>query len=217
MKYEYSCIMLELVCQNWKALTSIIDASDLSDNDKQIEDEPHITVLYGILPEITSKDIANIVSKWRMPEIILDEIGIFENEKFDVLKINVRSNDLSSYWIQSKQELENESKFQIYQPHITIAYLKPGTGKKYLNAFDLNKLDIKPIEWKVSFGGEQAKEPLFIKINTSIMKYDEFSKTGDSYRSKFISGYAKDFEFKDDKSKIKNVSQLDYEEGHDKI
>jgi hypothetical protein len=34
--------------------------------------------------------------------------------------------------MQLKQELPYESKFQTYEPHITIAYLKPGTGRKYL-------------------------------------------------------------------------------------
>lgn len=44
------------------------------------------------------------------------------------------------------------------------------------------------------------------------MKYDEFSKSGDSYRSMFISGYAKDHQFSDESINviIRDNKSLDY-------
>jgi hypothetical protein len=54
-------------------------------------------VLYGILPDVKEKDITSIVKKWTKPDLLITELGIFENEKFDVLKFNVRSNMLTGY------------------------------------------------------------------------------------------------------------------------
>jgi hypothetical protein len=55
----------------------------------------------------------------------------FENENYDVLKIEVEDKLLNEYFNQLKK-LPNHSDYPEYNAHVTIAYLKSGLGKKYV-------------------------------------------------------------------------------------
>lgn len=95
-----------------------------------LEIDPHVTVLYGIhddSPEIF-KECASKIKKF---DIKTGKVSIFENEKYDVLKIEVESNDLHKVHETFKEKTDNTQTFPTYKPHITVAYIKKGEAKKY--------------------------------------------------------------------------------------
>jgi 2'-5' RNA ligase len=100
------------------------------------ENEPHVTVLYGInpTPSAMSEAIAavkecgkqNVVAK-------LGEISKFSNENFDVLKFEIISEDLYQMNEVLSNCLDYENDYPDYNPHLTIAYVKPGMGNFYVD------------------------------------------------------------------------------------
>lgn len=62
-------------------------------------------------------------------------ISLFENEKFDVLKFDVESEDLIEMNRVVSASFACNDSCSIYHPHATIAYLKKGKGEKYVNLF----------------------------------------------------------------------------------
>jgi 2'-5' RNA ligase len=93
------------------------------------ENEPHVTVLYGI-HETNVRKVKTLIENEKPFEIRLGNIGIFShNEIFDVVKINVTSKQLNDLNKVLKDELSHKNLYPIYSPHVTIAYVKKGRAK----------------------------------------------------------------------------------------
>lgn len=163
-KRSYACLMLD--CSNVKAkfkeLQKDIDKDDLYTEEEGhgMETDPHITVLYGI-HEQESKKVKEQLELSPV-EYTLTGLSLFENDKFDVLKFTVRSPDLKKLNKQCTKTLEYTNSYPEYIPHMTVAYLKPGMGKKYTKLknpligvtqrssdFTFSTKDSKKSKWKV--------------------------------------------------------------------
>jgi len=94
------------------------------------ETDPHITVLYGIETE-NPIDVKDIVSGTGEIKVMLGKTSIFENDKYDVLKVDVMSDNLHALNKKLRDNIEYTNEYDKYSPHLTLAYLKKGTGKKY--------------------------------------------------------------------------------------
>jgi len=102
-----------------------------SPNDPGRETSPHVTVLYGIHHEVPTK-IEKALEETKPFKIQLGKISLFlKNEHFDVLKINVISPKLNDLNRLFRKNINHNNDYPKYQPHITIAYIKKGKGKKY--------------------------------------------------------------------------------------
>ena len=117
-------------------LINFFDDEDIHE-EHGIEETPHITVLFGFLPHIKLDDIKphmtdKVIS---IDDIRISGLSLFKNEKYDIVKLDIESKKLHEYNAYFKENLENESTFPEYVPHITLAYLKVGTGQKYINEF----------------------------------------------------------------------------------
>lgn len=96
------------------------------------EKKPHITVLYGIEEGEAEKTKALLS---RVPKNIVATLGtvsLFENSKFDVLKIDVTSPHLTRINELLCKNVEYHNEYPNYHPHVTLAYLKKGAGKAYV-------------------------------------------------------------------------------------
>lgn len=138
-RIKYGCVMayLDIDKDWWDELQNKIDDEDIYDNkEKEFgrEDEPHITLLYGLHDDIPDEDIEKVIKSLKPPKITLQKISAFENE-FDVLKFDVESEDLHKM-NKKFTEFPHTNDYPNYHPHATIAYLKSGTADKYMDDLD---------------------------------------------------------------------------------
>lgn len=130
--YSYNCLMLDFRVKDWDNWTQIINPEDVAEDG--FSDQPHITLLYGFLPEeVNHQDVQKVLPSCRSFRCELNGMSLFENEDCDVLKYDITLTKELRRWngILSRKfpcVIEHPE----YIPHMTIAYLKSGTGSKYL-------------------------------------------------------------------------------------
>ncbi len=95
------------------------------------ETDPHITIKYG-LHENDSRIIFKELGEISPLEVKFKNISLFENVKFDVIKIGITSPDLRALNAKVCKLFEFTDKSPVYNPHMTLAYVQPGFGYKYL-------------------------------------------------------------------------------------
>jgi 2'-5' RNA ligase len=108
-----------------------IDQDDL--HEKGIEDEPHVTVKYGLHIEEPDDDLLEALEGQGEVTLTLGKMSAFKTEDRDVLKIEVDSPDLHRLNKKIKKAVKCTDTFPKYVPHVTVAYLKPGKSEKYLS------------------------------------------------------------------------------------
>lgn len=97
------------------------------------EKHPHITVLYGINPMEEDKAKALLRKVPSQVTATLGSITKFETPEFDVLKIDVTSPYLARINKFLRDNVEYSNSYPSYHPHVTLAYLKKGTGNEFVN------------------------------------------------------------------------------------
>jgi hypothetical protein len=147
-KYAYGCAMLQFDFPDMKMFHEKIEEDDLSGDG--IEKDPHVTLLYGLhSEEIKDIDVIDICQSIKIGPMDLHNISLFENKDFDVLKFDVRSNFLRK--INEKlSDLPHTTDYPDYHAHATIAYLKPGKGKKYVDMFNSRAYEVYPTRFVYS-------------------------------------------------------------------
>lgn len=141
--YEYGCVMLYATFPNKiMEIQRMINPKDLHENG--IEDEAHCTLLYGLHDGVTVEQVQNIINKHNFCDVKATGPTLFENPEFDVLKFDVgyatRCGAFLHKCNQALQQFPNTQTYPDYHPHMTIAYLKPGMGQKYVDLFKNNNL-----------------------------------------------------------------------------
>lgn len=139
---DYSCAMFVLDAPGKsliEKLTDMISKSDLAE--KGIEDEPHITIKYGLHTN-DADDVANVVSGFPGPvKVKLGKLSLFKHDDFDVLKIDVVSPALHRL-NRRLCKLPHTDTFPDYKPHLTLAYVDAGQGDKYLDTNPLEGMEL---------------------------------------------------------------------------
>lgn len=162
--HEYGCVMLALPVDSdsWKKLQEMIDEDDIYDEEGYgRENETHVTLLYGLHEDIDDDEIKEAMQGmvFTKPIIQLQTLSLFENEKFDVLKFDIECDDLHKM-NETLCKFPHTNDYPDYHPHCTVAYLKPGRGKKYSGPIDF-PMEVKPVEVLYSKpNGDKLKWPL---------------------------------------------------------
>lgn len=118
-----------------KQMTDSILDEDLTGDGR--EDNFHITVKYGLLTD-DIEEVKGVVRGFGPVVVRLGETSIFSNEEEEVVKISVEGEDIHRLNALLKGTLQNEETHPEYNPHITLAYVKPGRGKQYINESDVS-------------------------------------------------------------------------------
>lgn len=177
---KYDCIMtfVDIDNKEWEDdYLSIIDKNDIYDNDDNeygLEKTPHATIIYGLhSDDITSEEkekMFKIFKDLYEFEIETDEINHFskKDSPYDVVKFDVNSpklEELRSFFINL---FPNTQTFKGYHPHITLSYVKKGTGHKYDKKLD------KKIKFKIN--KIVYSDYIFKKKNFTLKKLKDESK-----------------------------------------
>lgn len=159
-KYEYGCLMTFFDIPTWEdKILAKIDQEDLYEEEEGygLEHEPHTTVLFGFHDdEVDYEDVIQEVRESCSKPLRVEIKGAscFENEKFDVLKFDVDGEDLHRLNGVMRESFPYTNDYPDYHPHMTIAYLKPGMGKKYVSKFK-NSLVLEGEEMVYSMPGKK--------------------------------------------------------------
>ncbi len=111
-----------------------ISRKDLAEEGRKLH--PHVTVLYGL--ECQAADVKAAIRDTGFVHMVLGKTSLFEGGDADVLKIEVGGDDIF-HLHKLLEELPHVDTHPVYNPHMTVAYLKPGTGKKYAGNDFLNE------------------------------------------------------------------------------
>jgi len=141
--YEYGCVMLYFTFPEIKEIHNLIDEKDVyidkEDDSFGLEDEPHTTLLFGLHDGLKTSEVKKILDKYTFDSCKLHNPSLFNNEKYDVLKFDVEGENLHKVNKELKK-FPYTSDYPNYHPHLTIGYLKKGTGKKYVDILKKEKL-----------------------------------------------------------------------------
>jgi 2'-5' RNA ligase len=120
-----------------------IPDEEVSDEDdtQGREDNPHITILYGIVDN-APQQVIDLLQGKPQATATLGKVSLFENDDYDVVKISVESEDLAEFQKIIWDGVEHESDYPEYKPHVTIAYVKPGSGSLYSGATDFEGTEV---------------------------------------------------------------------------
>ena len=161
MTEKYGCILAKLkTSRKFDEIKELIDEGDLSDNG--IEHETHVTLLYGLHAGVTLDQVKTALDGINVMEVEITGISLFENTE-DVLKFDVRASKGLLSVRDALMALPNTQSYPDYKPHITIAYLKSGCGKKYLPSKPFN-YSLKVTELIYSYPNRTKQEQLYESI-----------------------------------------------------
>jgi 2'-5' RNA ligase len=145
--YDYGCAMLYFDFPGMEDLHKQIEADDVFVDPKDatfgLETEPHCTLLYGLHDDVKTETIKDAVKNFAFGNCTIAKPSLFENEKFDVLKYDVEGPGLHDCNAELSK-LPHTTDYPDYHPHMTVAYLKSGLGKKYTDMLDATKKSLKP-------------------------------------------------------------------------
>lgn len=173
--YKYGCVMIEVPVSNWNEITSFINPEDIfeggGDGPKGIQKNPHVTLLYGLHDDVTLEQVKSVFENFDGDiNIEVNGVGVFENDKFDVVKFNVNPQGSLQYLFDELSKLPNSNEYPEYKPHITIAYVNKGMGKKYVK--DDYKYTVKNVN-KITYSTAKGEKYHFNYSNGIVESLNE--------------------------------------------
>lgn len=130
--HEFSSTQVDLpsdLAEKVRAFSRKIPDSELAADGR--EDHPHITVKFGLHADHPSRNLKALVNGFGPIQAKLGKTSLFENPDADVVKAEVVSHDLHRLHKKIAASEKNTETHDDYRPHVTVAYVKPGHGKKY--------------------------------------------------------------------------------------
>jgi hypothetical protein len=165
--YDYGCAMLYFDFPLMNKIHDAIDPQDIyteeGDRSFGLEDEPHTTLLFGLHQGVSTEDVQDVLDNFAFGTCTLYNASTFNNSQYDVLKFDVKGDNLH----EANKELRQypyTNDFPDYHPHTTIAYLQPGTSKRYIEMLEGQEFTLTPTHAVYSKpNGDQVELPIKLK------------------------------------------------------
>lgn len=150
-EYTYASTQVNIVDKEMlnriKQIQDSIDPSDII----KLEDEPHITVRYGLFDQPRMIDgVKSLIQGYGEVTAKVKDLSLFNTEEADVLKFAVESRQLRE--MNERLKLLPNYQTYDYNPHLTVAYLKKGTGQKYVTEQSTTTLTFDTLHYSESDG-----------------------------------------------------------------
>lgn len=165
IELEYGALMVDFDLPKWQWFTDkLIDEADLQpqewmDNCKAKYDSPHVTILYGFLPSVDLQDIKPLLPPVQTIQVTFDTINIFENPEFDVVKFEGESKQLRAI-NKVVQSVPHADLYDTYNIHMTIAYVKPHVGEKYIR--NITPFALRPYQYSFFHPNRRESESFIL-------------------------------------------------------
>ncbi len=133
----------------------------------------HVTLCYGFESEVSEGKILEILEKFSLPpKFYFSGLELFENEEHDILVCRLKPDETLQALNKELSKLLKKEPTYEYNPHLTLAYLKKGKGKRYTysnvgkrtNTFTKNNLSASPLFLKLRLVDENGNA----KVNKRI-------------------------------------------------
>lgn len=114
-------------------LAKSIPTKELHEGERSLRKDLHVTVKYGLHCD-DHKEVADIVRGFGPVTVKLGKVSVFpadEKKSFDVVKVAVTGADIHRLNKLISSSTKCTDTYPEYRPHITLAYVMPGLGKKY--------------------------------------------------------------------------------------
>lgn len=112
-----------------------------------LEVETHVTVAPCLDNDLDPNKVKPFLFPLKDYNVMLSDVSMFENDEYDVLKCSVICPNLFETNKRISEKFELHTEFTTYKPHITIAYVKKGTCKKFLRQIVTKQVFLKPVEF----------------------------------------------------------------------
>lgn len=117
------------------------------------DEEPHVTLKYGFLPDLNKRDVAGILKGVKPFNIVLNALTQFNNDKYDVVKFDVDKNNQPLMELRQRcDRYPNDDSYPNYHPHMTMAYVQKGKFPHIKNGLNI----VLPIT-RFKYSGPQGK------------------------------------------------------------
>lgn len=164
--YKYGCVMItvDISDDKWEEIQGLIDDKDIHEGDQYgREDNPHVTILYGLHNDIEDQEVEELIKQFKPIKVTLDKVGIFPGKDYDVVKFELNDKNLNKYNGILKNNVVYTNDFPDYKAHLTIAYVTSGKGKEIS---DLINKELEPMEFECNEieYSKANKEKKYIKL-----------------------------------------------------
>lgn len=165
MAREYAFLMIDYEMPSFiKELQNKIPNNELyfgtdeekKDNQYGFEKESHVTLAPCLDSDVNINKLKELLLPLKEYKCILNNISIFENDNYDVLKADVKCPNMHKTYNKIKENFELHSAYKEYHPHMTIAYMQKGMADKYKKKM-LDKIEeLTPTSFDFSYTNDKG-------------------------------------------------------------
>nr|UWD58692.1 MAG: 2'-5' RNA ligase superfamily protein [Bacteriophage sp.]DAF44165.1 MAG TPA: RNA 2',3'-cyclic phosphodiesterase [Myoviridae sp. ctNQV2] len=165
MAREYAFLMIDYEMPTFiKDLQNKIPKNELyfgtdeekKDNQYGLEKESHVTLAPCLDSDVDINKLKELLLPLKEYKCILNNISIFENDNYDVLKADVKCPNMHKTYNKIKENFELHSAYKEYHPHMTIAYMQKGMADKYKKKM-LDKIEeLTPTSFDFSYTNDKG-------------------------------------------------------------
>ena len=165
MAREYAFLMIDYEMPSFiKDLQNKIPNNELyfgtdeekKDNQYGFEKESHVTLAPCLDSDVDINKLKELLLPLKEYKCILNNISIFENDDYDVLKADVKCPNMHKTYNKIKENFELHSAYKEYHPHMTIAYMQKGMADKYKKKM-LDKIEeLSPTSFDFSYTNDKG-------------------------------------------------------------